>query len=369
LTRRVVITGIGVVTPFGDLSDSRSAVSARRSALGEVQTFDAGSFAETRSGQCTSFDPLPWFRIQKSLKIADQRTRLAVTAAGMAVADSRLQPDAVQDAAVVVGTSCSDVQTEQCAVAVGTPQEGDIRDTDYFGARILRRLNPLWLLVNLANMASAHIAIQIEARGPNSTITTDWIAGLQAIGEAARWIAQNEADVAIAGGADCGVLPFAYVSMEQAGILGQGQRTFVPSEGAAMFALEEYEHAERRGARILGEVKGYASANGKQSLAASMAAALRESGTNSVDLLCEAAVFTATQSRDENEAIAQTFSTPPQRFECNSLIGHALAAASPIALALALSDAPPGAVLLSNASGFMEQATSVVVTRGNHASH
>jgi 3-oxoacyl-(acyl-carrier-protein) synthase len=100
-----------------------------------------------------------------------------------------------------------------------------------------------------------------------------------------------------------------------------------------------------------------------------MSRALQESGVTSVDLLCEAAVFTAGHRRAEDDAVARLFSSPPPRFECNSLIGHSFAAASPIALAMALSESAAGTVVLSNASGVMGQATSLVVTRGNHASH
>ena len=364
MTRRVAITGIGVVTPFGDLAQSAAAVRARRSAIAPVQAFDASSFSESRGGECTSFDARPWFRIPKALKLADRRTRLAVAAAGMALADARFDATTIEDAGVVVGTSGSDLQTEDCARAVGSPEDGDVMDIDYFGARVLRRLNPLWLLVNLANMASAHVAIQTESRGPNSTICTDWIAGLQAIGEASSWIREREADVVLAGGADCGVLPFVYATLEDYGFLAGGPPSFVPGEGAAIFVLEDLDHAIARGARVWAEVTGYASANGEGALASTMKSALGASGSEDVDVLCDAAVFASSHLRDEKDAVEATFSSPPQRFECNSLLGHALAAASPTALALALAGDAAHSSVLVNAIGSMGQAASLALIRG-----
>jgi 3-oxoacyl-[acyl-carrier-protein] synthase II len=327
-----------------------------------VQAFDATPFAESRAGECRSFDPLPWFRQPKALKVADRRTRLAMAAAGMALAAAQLDPVLLEHAGIVIGTSGSDVQAESCGVAVGAPGEGDATDTNYFGARVLRRLNPLWLLVNLANMASGHISIQFEARGPNSTISTDWIAGLQAIGEAFRWIAASEADAVIAGGADCGVLPFAYACLEDAGFFSGS--SFVPAEGAALYVLEELEHARARNAVILGEVCGYATSAAENALAITMRRAIAESGTRTIDLICEAAVHVPLHRNAEAQAIREIFDESPPRFECTTLLGHAFAAAAPSSLAIALSEHPGGGTILVNALGVMQQAASLVVKTG-----
>jgi 3-oxoacyl-[acyl-carrier-protein] synthase II len=343
MTRRVVVTGIGIVTPFGNLAQTQAAIAAGRCALAPVQAFDASPFAESRGGECRTFDPKPWFRQPKALKLADRRTRLAVAAAGMAMADAGLdgragdgerraggpsstisdQRSAISDQrtanlGVVIGTSGSDLQTEDCARAVGSPDDGDARDIAYFGGRVLRKLNPLWLLVNLANMASAHVAIQLDAHGPNSTVTTDWIAGLQAIGEAARWIACDEADIVIAGGADCGVLPFVYASLEHSGLLGHG---FVPAEGAALFALESLDHAQERGARIYGEVTG------------SMSSA---------------------QSIEAPEGSISAAGIEP-------FLGHALAAAAPIAMALKLAGGEMRDAFAVLATGSLGQSATLSV--------
>jgi 3-oxoacyl-[acyl-carrier-protein] synthase II len=353
-----------VVTPFGDVQQSVDAVRAGRSALAPVRAFDASSFREPRAGECHAFDARPWFRIPKALKLADQRTRLAVAAASMAFAAAGLDERAAENAGVLVGSSTHDMQIADLGRALGPLSEGDVMDLDYFGTRILRKLPPLWLLVNLPNMASAHVAIQLGAHGPNSTLTTDWISGLQALGEAARWIADGEADVVIAGGADCGVLPLLYATLDEEGYFGG---TFVPAEGAALFVVEELEHARARGAHILGEITGYASSTGKGALVRTMTAAMRQSGAT-VDLLCDAALFAAPHQEEEERAIREFFATPPERFECNSLLGFAMGAAAPIALALAPSVAGNPAqrrTLLVNSLGAMQQTASLAVTTGD----
>jgi 3-oxoacyl-[acyl-carrier-protein] synthase II len=363
--RRIVLTGSGVVTPFGDLQQSIEGVGARRSALAPVGAFDSSSFSEKRAGECTTFDARPWFRAPKSLKVADRRARLAVAAARMAFADAGLPPDSTPDAGVLIGTNAHDVQVEDVGRALGAPAGGDVRDVDYFGHRMLHKLPPLWLIVNLANMASAHVAIELRSQGPNSTITNDWISGLQAVGEAARWIAASDADLVIAGGADCGVLPLLYAALEKEGYFAGEAPTFVPGEGAAIFAVEELQHARDRGARILGEITGYASSSGDGALVRSMSRAIRESGSSQVDLICDAALFAHGRRDEETEAIDAVFGTPPERFECNSLTGFAMAASAPIALALAIAGAAPQQSILVNSLGALGQAASLTFMTGD----
>lgn len=358
-SRRAVLTGSGVVTPFGTLQQSADAVHARRGAVAPARSFDASAFAESRAGECNDFDARPWFRIPKALKLADQRTRLAVAAAGIAFADAGFADDAAADAGVLVGSSSHDMQVPDLGRALGSLSEGDVNDADYFGARILRKLPPLWLLVNLPNMASAHVAIQLGAHGPNSTLTTDWIAGLQALGEAARWVADGEVDVVIAGGADCGVLPILYATLDAEGYFAGD--AFVPAEGAALFVVEELEHARARGARILGEITGYASSTGEGALARTMQKALGAREPSSIDLLCDAALFARSHVEDEQRAVRDVFQNPPPRFECNSLMGFAMAAAAPIALALALEGTEQSVMV--NSVGTMQQAATLIVDR------
>ena len=97
-------------------------------------------------------------------------------------------------------------------------------DVAAFGRDVLSGLNPLWLLVNLPNMVSAHISIQFDLQGPNSTVMTDWIAGIQALGEGAAWIEQNEADVVVCGGAAWSTLHYALGARPLRGDLRAAER-------------------------------------------------------------------------------------------------------------------------------------------------
>jgi len=205
------------------------------------------------------FDARPYFRVPKAIKLADRRTRMAVAAASMAIADAgiadgELDPERL---GVIVGTSGSDLQADELGRAVAGDGDRAAGDIAWFAERILSDLNPLWLIVNLPNMVSAHVAIQLDAQGPNSVVMTDWIAGLQAIEEGAEWIRAGEADAVLAGGAEAGVLPFVMSSYAQAGRTGaasDGPPELALADGAAIFLIEDEGRAKARAARIYGEV-------------------------------------------------------------------------------------------------------------------
>src|SRR5262245_36276080 len=262
--RRVVVTGIGAITPLGPtLAATLDALSADRSAIAPAAIFDARGFACAESAEIRDWDPRPSFRVPKALKLTDRPARFAVAAARMALSDARWNADdevAQESLGVVIGSSGSDLQARDLAHALaGDPSGEQANDVPAFADRMLSRLNPLWLLVSLPNMTSAHVAIQVQARGPNSTVMSDWTAGLQAIGEAAEWILAGEADAVLAGGADCGVHPFAYAVYQRAGYFsGESKATFVPGEGAAMILLESRDAAVARGATSYAELRGYA---------------------------------------------------------------------------------------------------------------
>lgn len=259
--RRVVVTGIGLVTTLG----GSSAEIRCRLANGEVASSRAvpGS-PGLRLATIAGFEARPHFRQPKALKLTDRKTQLAIAAAALAVADAGLAEESARDDwAIVLGCSASDLQSAELARALGpldpAVPERAVGDLPFFAERVLGGLNPLWLLINLPNMVGAHVGIQLASHGPNHTLTGDWIAGTQALGEAWLAIAGGERRIALAGGADAPLDPF------DLGVLATDPRTaevspFLVSEGAAVWVLEEREHARRRGARLLGEIRGYGSA-------------------------------------------------------------------------------------------------------------
>jgi len=381
--RRVVITGVGMVTPLGaDLSRTRRSLEAGNCAVGAVSRFDVSCFAAKSGAEVRDFDARPHFRIPKALKLTDRRTRFAVAAASMALADAGANENGIDRSrlGVLVGSSGSDLQAEELACAVREDAPGRcVTDIPFFAERILSRLNPLWLLVNLPNMVSAHVAIQIESNGPNSTVMTDWVAGSQAIGEAFHWIRGGDADAVLAGGADNGVLPFVFGTYEQAGLFDGDAgvySSFALGEGAAMLLLEEREHARRRGARVYGEILSYATASLPldclaEALERTASLALERAGraAGDVEAVCCASVFASPYRQAEREALEKLFGPEgaiPRHFEFKSRMGHTLAASGPIEVGLAvqsLEGISPRGVVLFNALGYMGQTATLAVGR------
>lgn len=376
--RRVVITGIGMVSARGNsFADTLAALNRGERADGRVTLFDAAGFSNDQAAEVAGFDPRPHFRIPKALKLTDRTTQFAVAAAAMALTQARWPSDDTlgERLGVLIGVSGSDLQVPDLANALqsdGAPVA--VTDIPVFADRILSRLNPLWLLINLPNMPSAHVAIQLGARGPNSTVMTDWVAGSQAIGEAADWIRAGQADAVLAGGADSALQPFALAAYDQAGLLtplADGQSQFVPGEGAAVLLLEEHAHALARGATVLGEVMGYASASSpaasrEHALARTMAAALREAEWAATDIgaIARASLAGSPLRAREDAAIESALNGPAtrvERLDFQPAVGHALAALGPISLGLALGRSADSLGIICNAAGYSGQAVTLAV--------
>jgi 3-oxoacyl-[acyl-carrier-protein] synthase II len=342
-----------------------------------VKCFDASACEQWLAAEVKGFDPRSYFRITKTLKLTDRKTQFAVAAAAMAVADAALSEADLQAAGVVIGSGTSDLQMDEFARAFGSDLQADPAvDIPCFARQVLYGLNPLWLVVNLPNMVSAHIAIQLGACGPNSTVMTDWIAGAQAIGEALHWIRQGEADVVLAGGADSSISARAIVSYAQGGLCAGGENGhptgFVIGEGAGVLVIEELQHAQRRGARIYAEVPAYATVGASLDccdagvLDATMRQTLQQSGwePDSLSAVCCASVFGEPYLRTETAALARLFAQPRQTsfIEYKSRIGHTLSASGAIESALlarSLLDAPKPARALCNCLGFSGQGATI----------
>ena len=324
--RRVVVTGLGVVTPLGaSLEATRAGIAAGRAAVGDATLFDASPFSSRLAGEVRDLDPRLHFRLPKALKLCDRRTRFAVSAAAMALAHGRFPAGGGDRLGVAIGTSGSDLGADDltAALARGGEPARAAEDTAAFGEAAMAGLNPLWLLVHLPNMASAHAAIQVEARGPNTTVMTGHAAGLQAVVEGAEWIREGSADAVLAGGADAPVHAFAFAALEQAGLLS-GASPFVPGEGAAVLLLEELEAAVARGAPLLAELVAHA-------------------------LGWDSAAEVAATAPPVPAALLE-------RLAGNLLAGHA-----PAALALALADGLEGPVCASTSGPFGEACALVAL--------
>jgi 3-oxoacyl-[acyl-carrier-protein] synthase II len=319
VSAEVWITGVGVVTPLGvGARDTLDAVRRGRRAPAPLTTFDAGGFAQPNGSETLGLDARPYFSMAKALKLTDRAARFAVVAAQLALADRttshRLD---LERLGVAIGSSGSDLQAPALGAALAGLDETQVANIPQFADRILRGVSPLWLLVNLPNMISAHVSIQVGAQGPNTTVMSDWIAGLQAIGEAADWIRAGEADLVLAGGSDSAIRPFAYASFEQAGLFC-GEDRFVPGEGAAIVCVESADSALKWGARCRAVVRGYATAAATSTAPSAVTGALAAVSCKAINEAC--------WDRDRVSFMASFVPS----------LGHALAAAAPIDLALTL---------------------------------
>lgn len=318
---RVVMTGAGVVSPLGhSLAATRDALARGRSAVGPVTAFDASGFAARQSAEVRDFDPRPSFATPKAIKMTDRSAQFAVVAAKAArEASGWSGGDLSRPLGVLMGTSGHDLLIEDIAAALGEdPSQRAVTDIAWCAERLMSGLPPLWLLTVLPNMISAHVAMQHAAAGPCSTLMSSDAAGLQAIGEAAEWIRAGDADAVIAGAADSAVNPFVCMAFEQAGVMD------ALGEGAGVFFLERRDQAVARGACILAEVLAYASAGrGRAACDRAIATVCAEGGVATERLRWTVGDV--------------TFPGVPH-VSLTGQMGHALAAAVPVALAVALTD-------------------------------
>ena len=378
---RVLITGIGMVTPLGsNWTDTWDAIGAGASAIAPATRFADAGGGESLAAEIHDFDPRPHFSAPKALKLTDLKTRLAVAASSMAVDDAGLG-DGPQDRdrlEVVIGCTSSDIQVGELARAIAGPgQERCAEDIVDFAHRVTGGMNPLWLLINLPNMVSAQVGIQLGTTAPNRTLMTDWLAGSQALGEACLAIRHGDAELVLAGGADTGVLPF-YAGCYEQHAKGESQ-SFVFGEGAAMMVLESEESVARRGGRALGEICAYADRTlqsgetlGISALSGALEDVLADTGWigDEVDLVCRSfpAGTRGSHGEQEEEAIERLYgsvSSPQRLCEFRSQLGHSLAASGAIDAALTLSrlrEKGPGSRAICWSLGLLGQATVLALT-------
>jgi 3-oxoacyl-[acyl-carrier-protein] synthase II len=279
--RRVVITGLGVVTPLGDSPDRVWATLAEgRSMVRALEAFRVSGLPNDAGAEIRDFDlmknyALPKYRnaLRKSRKYMARDIQLAVAAAQLAVADAGLVEGKIDPTRIGIdlGAGLISSELDELAPAIEHASAGG-RPFDFqvWGRESVGMIEPIWLLKYLPNMLACHISILMDCQGPNNTITEADASSNLAIAEAARIIARGRTDVMISGGADSKIHPLSLVRMallenmsRWKGEKSQSCRPFdrardgwVPGEGAGVVILEDREHALRRGARIHGEVLG-----------------------------------------------------------------------------------------------------------------
>ncbi len=266
----IVITGIGVVSPIGiGREPFWKALVTGESGIRPLTLFDASGLSVRFGGQIDDFDAKLHVRPRKSLKVMSRDIQLGFTAADLALADARITPGSVttERFGIVFGSDMIYADLEDLEGTYRRASRDGTFDYSLWAEAIQQEVHPLWLLKHLPNMTASHVAIAHEARGPNNSIVLGDVSGLLAVGEAASMIRRGWADVMLAGGTGCRLHPTALVARSTAQLSHRtddcraASRPFdrdrdglVNGEGAGAVVLESREHAERRGAAILGRV-------------------------------------------------------------------------------------------------------------------
>jgi 3-oxoacyl-[acyl-carrier-protein] synthase II len=295
-SRRAVLTGIGVLSPIGLTVDSYwAALRAGQSGVRPIRAFDAAGLPTRFAGELVGFDAKEYVdkKDRKSLKMMARTIQLAVAAAQRALDDGAVDKQRLDPTrfGVAFGAGLIAVELEEMGDAAQRSvncQPATI-DLDKWGQDGLACMPPLWMLKYLPNMLACQVSILHNAQGPNNTIVETDVASLLALGEAYRIVGRDQADFFLVGGAESKINPLSLV--RQCLFQPLSRRNDVPEkacrpfdrdrdgivlgEGAGVLVLEELGHARRRGARIYGEVVGFAAAFDPDRSGAGLARAIR----------------------------------------------------------------------------------------------
>ncbi|MEN8719263.1 MAG: beta-ketoacyl-ACP synthase II [Oceanococcaceae bacterium] len=345
--RRVVVTGLGAVTPLGNsIQQTWEGMLAGRSGIGAISAWDASSYPTRIAGEIRDFDPVPYFGSPKESRKCDPFIHYGVAAALDALTNSGLDitPENADRVGVHVGSGIGGIGTIEDTVAV-------LHSTGK-----VRKVSPFFVPSSIINMISGNISILTGAAGPNLATVTACTTGAHCIGISARLIAAGDADVMIAGGAERGSSPVGMAGFCAARALSQRNDEpttasrpfdrerdgFVLSDGAAVLILEERDHALRRGAQILAELVGFGMSadayhitsprDDGDGAARCMSHALRDAGLNAEQIDYINAHGTSTQAGDvaEVRAIKRCFGDAARTLAVSStksMSGHLLGAA------------------------------------------
>ena len=262
--RRVVVTGLGCVSPVGNtVADSWASLLAGRSGIAPITRFDTSAFSVKFAGEVKGLD-LDAYIPPKEARAMDTFIHYGIVAAIQAVADAGLP----------TGDALSEEQAERIGCVIGSGIGGLplIENTHAeLTARGPRRISPFFVPASIINMISGHVSMRLGFKGPNLAVVTACTTGLHSIGEAGRLIEYGDADVMVAGGSEATVSPLGVGGFAAMRALStrnddpaaasrpwdKDRDGFVLGEGAGVVVLEEYEHAKKRGARIYAELSGY----------------------------------------------------------------------------------------------------------------
>jgi 3-oxoacyl-[acyl-carrier-protein] synthase II len=343
--RRVVITGLGVVTPIGnDVPTFWDNLVAGRSGISRIDTFDVSNLPVQIAGQVRGFEVDKYLDPKEARRI-DRFAQFAIAAAMQALADSKLE--------------ISDENADRVGVYIGSGIGGIgtlLDNHTVLRERGPRRVSPFMIPMMIANMASGHVSIMTGARGPNSAPVSACATSTNAIGDAYKIIERGAADAMLAGGSEAAIVDLAIAGFANMKALStrndeptrasrpfdKDRDGFVMSEGAGVLVLESLEHAQKRGARIYAEIVGYGMSGDAYHITATppdgsgayraMKEALADAQLRPEDVDYINAHGTSTELNDKSEtlAIKRLFGDHAYRLAISSnksMIGHMLGAA------------------------------------------
>jgi 3-oxoacyl-[acyl-carrier-protein] synthase II len=344
--RRVVVTGLGLVTPIGiGVNETWSSALSGKSGITKITKFDASSFASQIAGEVKNFNPTE-FLPPKEVRRIDTFIQYGLVAGIEAFKDS--------------GIEVNETNAERIGVAIGSGIGGlgMIEATnDIYDNSGPRRVSPFFIPGTIINMISGNLSIMYGLKGPNISIVTACTTGTHSIGDSARMIEYGDADVMIAGGSEAAITELSVAGFASAKALSsnnsdpagasrpwdKGRDGFVIGEGAGVMVLEEYDHAKKRGARIYAELSGYGMSADAYHITApstdgprrSMANALKNAKLNPSEIGYVNAHGTSTPLGDINEtnALKELFGNHAYKLAINStksMTGHLLGGAGGI---------------------------------------
>lgn len=345
--RRVVVTGLGCVTPVGNtVSTAWANLLAGRSGITTITRFDASGISSQIAGEVKNFE------IDKYVNSKEARTMDTFIHYGLAAAQ-----EAAQDAGLPSGDALTSELAERIGCVIGSGIGGLPMIEDTHGElmnRGPRRITPFFVPSSIINMVAGQVSIRMGYKGPNLSIVTACTSGLHSIGQAARMITYGDADVMLAGGAEATVSPLGvggFAIMRALSTRNDDPATasrpwdkdrdgFVLGEGAGVLVLEEYEHAKARGARIYAEVAGFGMSADASHMTApnmdgprrAMVAALRDAKINAdeIDYLNAHGTSTPLGDLNETNAIKAALGDHAKKIVVNStksMTGHLLGGA------------------------------------------
>ena len=344
--RRVVVTGLGLITPVGiGVAESWANIINGQSGIGKITKFDCSAFPSQVAGEVKNFDPLAYIP-PKDARRMDTFIQFGIAAGIEAFKDS--------------GIEVNDSNSERIGVSVGSGIGGInlIESTgEVFDEGGVRKVSPFFIPGTIINMISGNLSIMLNLKGPNVSIVTACTTGTHSIGDAARMIEYGDADVMLAGGSEAAITELSVAGFSSAKALSsrnddpktasrpwdRDRDGFVIGEGAGVMVLEEYEHAKQRGAKIYAELSGYGMSADAYHITApnmdgprrSIVNALKNAHVNTDNVQYINAHGTSTPLGDLNEtnAIKASFGNYAKKLVVNStksMTGHLLGGAGGI---------------------------------------